>query len=105
MIRLTGKQKRYLRGIGNTLPVSVQIGRQGLDEACHNAGKIAFSKEQLVKFRIHKMCDQDRKEIAQELAEKLEALVILVSGFSFLLYKENSELDSDFWEEEDLDGR
>ena len=88
---LTGKQKRHLRSLGNGLKVSAVIGRGGINT--NNVSEIndAFIDFELLKVKLIKNEEVDRKELAQAVAKKTGAELIQVMGQSILLYKANKE--------------
>lgn len=88
---LTGKQKRYLRSLGNRLKVCAVIGRGGVNS--NNIAEIndAFIDSELIKVKLIKSDDVDRKELANKVAKKSGAELVQVLGQSILLYKESIE--------------
>lgn len=88
---LTSKQRAYLRGLGNELEPIFQIGKGGLSEEIINQLDAAIEARELIKVRVLKSCLEDSKELAEEIAEALEAEVVQKIGKSFLLYREALE--------------
>ncbi len=89
--KITGKQKRYLRGLGNQLKPSVIIGKAGLTKAIILTTKEALEANELIKCRILETCDENRKIIAKNSAEQSDSELVQVLGRTFLLYKANNE--------------
>jgi len=90
MTELTGKQKRFLRGRGQTLSPAAIIGKSGLtDEAIANIRE-RITQHELVKVRLPE--GMDRKALAAELAERTKAELIGVIGRTCLLYIPNPDL-------------
>ena len=69
MERTSGKQRRYLRGQGNPIKPTVYLGKDGISDALLNSLKEAFNNRELVKVRIEKSCELERKEAGRLLAQ------------------------------------
>ncbi len=93
MSDLTGKQKRFLRGLGQRLlPVAV-IGRGGLsDDSTGNVARLLADRE-LIKVKLPE--GPQRKDVAAELAVAVEATCVGVVGRTAVLYRPNDQLDPD----------
>ena len=88
---LTGKQARFLRGLGHHLNPIVMIGRGELSEAVLRSTDEALKVHELVKIRVQEGCELDRRAAAAELAKKSGAQVAQILGKTFLLYREAEE--------------
>ncbi|MCG3118486.1 MAG: RNA-binding protein YhbY [bacterium] len=88
---LTGKQKRYLRGLGHELKPVVQIGQQGLDERVLAAIAKAIAAHELVKIKLLESYVVNRHETAERLAMTTGAEVVQVLGRTILLYQPAAE--------------
>lgn len=88
---LTGKQVRFLRGLGHHLNPIVMIGRSELSDAVLRSTDEALKVHELIKVRLQEGCELDRREVAAELAEKSDAQVAQILGKTFLLYREAEE--------------
>jgi RNA-binding protein len=92
MVELTGKQKRFLRGRGQTLSPAVILGKAGLsDEAIANLRQ-HLELHELIKVRLPE--GYDRKALAAEVANATDAALAGVIGRTCLLYRPNDTLDS-----------
>jgi RNA-binding protein len=87
MDTLTGKQKRYLRGLGHHLNALVQVGQRGIHEALLEKIDAELENHELVKLKIGQDCLDDTKEAANALAEATESAVVQVIGRTLLLYR------------------
>ena len=74
---LTGKQKRYLRGMASTMDAIVQVGKNSVNE--------------LVKVKVLKNCLDELGEVAEALAEASGAEVVQIIGRNVLLYRPHPE--------------
>lgn len=84
---LTGKQRRYLRGLGHDLKPIVQIGKDGIDDGLVAAVAQALDDHELVKLRIGEAAKLDRHDAAEALAHKTHSQVAQVLGNTVLLYR------------------
>ena len=89
---LTNKQQSYLRGLGQPLHPTLNIGREGLTEGTQKALEDLFAHHELVKGRVQKTTESDPGEVAATLAADTGAALVGVVGRTFLLYRPNSEL-------------
>lgn len=88
---LTGKQRSYLKGLANNLDPIFQLGKNGLSENFINQVEEALETREIIKIKILQNCDLEAKEVAVELAEKLDAEFVQSIGSKFVLYKESTE--------------
>jgi RNA-binding protein len=84
---LTGKQRRYLRGLGHDLKPIVQIGKDGIDDGLVAAVGQALDDHELVKLRIGEAAKLDRHDAAEAIAQKTHSQVAQVLGNTVLLYR------------------
>ena len=88
---LTGKQVRFLRGLGHHLNPIVMIGRGELSDAVLRSADEALKTHELIKVRVQEGCELDRREAATQLAKQSGAQVAQILGKTFLLYREAEE--------------
>ncbi len=86
-ITLTGKQKRYLRGLGSTIDPIVHIGKGGILPGVWQQADDALEARELVKVRVLNNCLEDTGEVAKALSGQLDAALVQVIGRTFLLYR------------------
>ena len=84
---LTGKQRRHLRALGHPLKPIVQVGKDGIDEGLLAALDQALADHELVKIKIGEGAGLDRKDAADELAQKTQSEVAQILGNTVLLYR------------------
>ena len=87
MQKLTGKQVRFLRGLGHHLQPVVLIGREELSERLLASVEVALEDHELIKVKLQEGCLTDRREVASRLAEQTGAQVAQVLGRTILLYR------------------
>ena len=90
-LQLTGKQNRFLRGLGHKLQPYVMVGKHHLNAEVTKATDEALTTHELVKVRIQEGCLEDRKIVAAELAEATGSVVVQILGKTFLLYRPSDE--------------
>lgn len=91
MKRLTGKQVRYLRGLGHHLQPVILIGKEALTPALLAAAEEALAHHELIKVKLQEGCLLERHEAAEELASALKAEIAQVLGKTILLYRPAEE--------------
>ena len=91
VIQLTGKQNRFLRGLGHGLKPFVMIGKHHLSEEVVKATNEALETHELIKVKIQDGCLENRKIVAVELAAATGAAVVQVIGKNFLLYRQSED--------------
>jgi len=84
---LTGKQIRYLRGLGHPLRPTVMLGRQELSTTVIGALDVVLSAHELVKIKLQEGCLIDRHAAAGQLAEATGSVVVQIIGKTILLYR------------------
>ncbi|MDY6063012.1 MAG: ribosome assembly RNA-binding protein YhbY [Erysipelotrichaceae bacterium] len=88
---LSGKQKRYLRSLGNNLKAIVIIGKDNLTYNIFNSLEGALKAHELVKVSLLKTCDLDVREVAIELAANTSSEVVQIIGRTIILYKQSKD--------------
>lgn len=88
---LTGKQKRYLRGLGHDLKPVILVGKGDVNEPLIQETTSALESHELIKIKILESCLMDRHEVAEALAGACEAEVAQVLGRTLLLYRKGKE--------------
>ena len=91
MQQLTGKQARFLRGLGHHLQPVVMIGKEALSDAVLATLEEALATHELIKVKLQEGCLLDRREAATTMAEKTGAAVAQVLGKTILLYRQGEK--------------
>lgn len=87
---MQGKDKKYLRGIANSLNPKFQIGKLGINDELLKSLNEYLEKYEIVKINILNTCSDSKKE----LVETLEANSFIVAGtigHKIIVYKESIE--------------
>jgi len=88
---LTGKQKRYLRSLANTLVPIFQVGKGGVNQNLITQVKDALEARELIKIQILNNCTEEKEEVAQQLVKGAKAELVQIIGHVIILYKESRE--------------
>ena len=87
VVELTGKQRRYLRGLGVQLKPTVFVGTSGITEPVLASVSDAHSNAELIKVKIERACPLDRKTAGRQLAELTASHLVQILGRTVLLYR------------------
>lgn len=88
---LTGKQKRYLRGLAHELQPIFQVGKGGTNDHMIKQIAEALERRELIKVSILNNNLEVPQEIAEELASGAGAELVQLIGRTVILYKESRE--------------
>ena len=88
---LSGKEKRYLRSLANTIDPVVQVGKASVNESVLFSLNEALEARERVKVKVLKNCLDEVKDVAQELADRSNAELVQVIGRNVVLYRRNPE--------------
>lgn len=88
---LTGKQKRYLRSLANQEKAIFQVGKGGVNKNMIAQINDALEKRELIKVNILQNCEENKKDVAEQLKEGTDAEIVQIIGFNIVLYKESTE--------------
>ena len=84
---MTGKQRRYLRGLGQRLTPTLHVGHEGVSDAVVQQAEVQLEAHELVKVRVGDNAPEDRHATAEELARRARADLTQVLGRTALLYR------------------
>ena len=88
---LSGKQRSYLKKMAHELDPTVYIGKSGLTENIKKEMLTGFEARELVKVKLQEGCTLDPKEVANQLADELDAEFVQAIGRKFVLYRESKD--------------
>ena len=84
---LTKKDRITLRSMAQTLPDLVYIGKDGVTDNVLKQVEDNLFAHELIKIKVQNTCEEDKNDIADYLAEQLEADVVTTIGTKIVLYK------------------
>jgi len=88
---MTGKDRRYLRGLAHQMSPVVIIGQHGLSEAVVRQVDSALVDHELIKVRLGSECPVDRDEAATALTARTGAELAGAIGRVLILYRPHPE--------------
>jgi len=88
---LTGKQRSYLKGIANSLPAILQVGKGGITDNLIRQVDEALEARELIKGTVLRNSELEVRQVCEEIAQKVRAEIVQVIGGRFVLYRESRE--------------
>ena len=88
---LTSKQRAYLRGLANTIDPIFHIGKSGITPEFVQSVADALEARELIKFRVLESALVSPKDIAAEVAEETNSIVVTVIGSKVVLYRKGEK--------------
>lgn len=86
MVKLTGKQKRFLRAEAHHMTPVFQIGKNDLTEDVVREYEDALSKRELMKVSLLQTASITAKEAAEFIEEHSDITIVQVIGKVLVLY-------------------
>lgn len=86
---LSGKQKKFLKGLSHHLSPVIQIGKEGITEGLIAATEIELLHHELIKVKIGNNNDLEKNETGQVLSEATRSNLVQLIGKTLLLYRKN----------------
>ena len=86
---ITSKQRAYLRGLANSIPAIMQIGKSGITENLTKTVSDALEARELIKLTVLENSMETPRAMADALAEAVRADVVGVIGRKVILYRES----------------
>jgi putative RNA-binding protein, YhbY family len=88
---ITTKQRATLRGMANQMEAILQVGKEGIGANTIKQVDDALTARELIKLRVLETAPVTAREAAQKLAEELQADIVQVIGYRFVLYRKNKK--------------
>ena len=86
---ITSKERAYLRGLANSIPAIMQIGKGGVGENLIKTVSDALEARELIKLTVLENSMETPRAVADALAEATGADVVGVVGKKIILYRES----------------
>lgn len=86
-MRLTNKQKQFLKGLAHSLKPVVQLGNNGLTEGVVAEIDSALGHHELIKVKIPTDDKEEKALIVEAIVGETGALKIQVIGHTLILFK------------------
>ncbi len=88
---LNSRQRAQLRGLANSMETIFQVGKGGINDQLIKQVSEALEARELIKLRVLETSPVSSREAANFIAENVDADVVQVIGYRFVLYKESRE--------------
>lgn len=88
---LTGKQKRTLKALGNSIDHRYLFGKGDIDQAFLTQINNALEAHELIKVGLLQNSSYEAKEIGNQLSKKLNCEVVQVIGRVVLIYRKSKK--------------
>ena len=92
---LTSKQRAFLRGQANALPVVFQIGKGEIDEQVIESTRRCLAARELIKMKVLENSQYNAAEAAEILCEEIGCESVQIIGSRFVLFQQKKK-DSKF---------
>ena len=86
---LTGKERAYLRGLGNQLSPIFQIGKNGVEENFLIQVKQALEARELIKIKVLENSGLESRETSDLICKAVKCEGIQAIGNKIVLYKKS----------------
>ncbi len=91
MINLTTKQRAYLRSQATHIDTIMQIGKGGISESMVKTVIDALEARELIKMKVLENSGEAAKDVASQLAQACDAVLVTVIGNKLVLYRPASD--------------
>jgi RNA-binding protein len=88
---VTGKDRRYLRGLAHGMSPVVIVGQRGPTDAVMRQVDAALTDHELIKVRLGSECPVDRDEAATLLIERIGCEIAGSIGRVLIVYRAHPE--------------
>ena len=88
-MELTSKQRAQLRGLANSIPTIVQIGKDGLGDNLVKQANDALEARELIKCRVLENAMLTPREACDALSKLTRSEQVQVIGTKFVLYRQS----------------
>lgn len=90
-MKITSKQRAYLRGLANSVDPIFQVGKLGVTPEITEAISEALEARELIKINVLKNCLYEPKDIANVLAERTRSNMVQQIGRKIVLYRQSRD--------------
>lgn len=88
---ITGKQRAYLRGLGQKIDPIFQIGKRGIEDTFIIQVEEALEKREIIKIKVLENSGLDTREASDMICEKVKCEGIQAIGNKIVLYKQSKK--------------
>ena len=87
MIKLTGKQKNHLRGLGHSLKPILQVGKEGVSEQFLENLEDCLEHHELLKIKVLENAPHEKQELAEKMEKATKGSIVQIIGKTLLFYR------------------
>lgn len=91
-MKLSNKQKQYLKGLAHSLKPVVIIGGNGLTENVFAEIDLALNHHELIKVKVPTDDRDEKKVIMDEIVTHSKAAKLQVIGHILIIYRQSDEM-------------
>lgn len=88
---LTGKEKRYLKGLANAIKQRYLIGKGEINDSFIKMIDDALEAKELIKIGLNPNCELSAKEAGESIAMQTDAELVQVIGKVAVLYRKSKK--------------
>ena len=88
---LSGAQKTFLRGVGQTLDATVKVGKSGLTPEFYLELQKHLNSRELIKVRFVAADRDERAALAPQIADEGRCIFISAVGATALFFRQNPD--------------
>lgn len=90
-MKLSNKQKQYLKGLAHSLKPVVQLGANGLTEGVVAEIEIALSHHELIKIKVPTDDREEKALIMDAIVRETQSAKLQVIGHVLVIYRPSEE--------------
>ena len=88
---LTGKQKRFLRGLGHRIKSHITVGKNGVGDTLLNQVEDGLLAHELIKIRVLDTSPLEKAACADAITSATGAALAQMLGHTLLIYRPHPE--------------
>lgn len=88
---MTSKQRAYLRALSNNMTPIFQIGKMGISDILIAQLNDALAARELIKITVLETAPEISKNLANEISEKTNSILIQTIGNKITLFKQKAK--------------
>ena len=90
---ITSKERKKLSGMAQTMEPVFQIGKNGLTDVIVDELSDALDARELIKVSVLRNCDDEPRDLLNELCDALNAEPVSCLGSKIVLYRRSARKD------------
>lgn len=88
---MTSKERAYLRGLANSIDAIFQVGKGGISDILLKQLNDAIEAREIIKVTVLETAPGSAKELANELAEGSNSMVVQTVGNKITLFRQRKK--------------